>query len=69
VDQLTQLSRELLVQNPCLVMVPRPADQIDMPIVLTAWNYLLRLESFDEAAIREFFNAHIGRGPEAVCRP
>jgi hypothetical protein len=69
VDQLTDLARDLLQQNPCLVMLPRPADQIDTPIVLTAWNYLLRLESVDEAAIREFFNAHIGRGPEAQCRP
>lgn len=68
-DQLTGVARSLLQENPCVVMVPRPADQIDTPIVLTAWNYLLRLETVDEAAIREFFNAHIGRGPEAVCRP
>jgi hypothetical protein len=69
VDELTEIARGLLQQNPCVVMVPRPADQIDSPIVLTAWNYLLRLDSPDEAAIREFFDAHIGRGPEAVCRP
>lgn len=69
VDRLTSLARELLRQNPCLVMVPRPADQIDSPVVLTAWTYLMRLDGFDEAAIREFFSAHIGRGPEAVCRP
>ena len=69
VDQLTTLARELLRQNPCIVMVPRPADQIDSPVVLTAWTYLMRLDGFDEAAIREFVGAHIGRGPEAVCRP
>ncbi|HWQ12006.1 MAG TPA: DUF3105 domain-containing protein [Roseiflexaceae bacterium] len=69
VDRLTEIARGLLRQNPCVVMVPRPADQIDAPVVLTAWNYLLRLQSVDEAAIRAFFNAHIGRGPEAACRP
>jgi hypothetical protein len=69
VEQINDLGRDLLRRNPCVVVVPRPADKIDAPIVLTAWNYLLRLDSFDSQVILEFFNAHIGRGPEAVCRP
>ena len=69
VDQLTEVARDLLRRNPCVVMLPRPADQIDTPIVLTAWNYLMRLETVDRESIEEFFNAHIGRGPEPVCRP
>ena len=69
VGQLADLARELQRQNPCLVMLPRPVDKSDAPIMLTAWNYLLRLQSFDAEAIRGFFNAHIGRGPEAVCTP
>lgn len=67
-DQLTGLGRELLRQNQCLVMIPR-AEPMDAPIIVTAWTYMLKLESFDAAAIREFFQAHIGRGPEAVCTP
>lgn len=69
VDQLTNISRTLLSQNPCLILVPRPANQIDSPIVLTSWNYLMRLDTPNEEAIRGFFRAHVGRGPEAVCRP
>jgi hypothetical protein len=68
-DQLTGVARSLLEENPCVVMVPRPAEQLDTPIALTAWNYLMPLETVDEESIRAFFNAHIGRGPEAVCRP
>jgi hypothetical protein len=68
-DQLTGVARGLLQENPCVVMVPRPAEQLDTPIALTAWNYLMRLETVDEESIRAFFDAHIGRGPEAVCRP
>ena len=69
VAQLTSVARELLQQNPCVVMLPRPTDQLDSPIALTAWTYLLRLDTVDADAIRAFFNAHIGRGPEAACRP
>ncbi|MEN9935364.1 MAG: hypothetical protein RLZZ387_1943 [Chloroflexota bacterium] len=69
VVELTEVARGLLRQNPCVVMAPRADDSIDSPIVLTAWNYLLPLEGVDAEQIRAFFSAHIGRGPEAVCRP
>ena len=69
VDQLTGLTRELQQQNPCIILLPRPAQQLDVPIAVTAWNYLLKLQSFDADAIRSFFRAHVGRGPEPICRP
>jgi hypothetical protein len=69
VTQLTTLTRSLQQQNSCIILEPRPVDKLDVPIALTAWNWLLKLPNYDEASIRSFFKAHVGRGPEAVCRP
>jgi Protein of unknown function (DUF3105) len=69
VSQLTSLTRELQQQNPCVILEPRAVDKLDVPIALTAWNWLLKLPNYDAASIRAFFKAHVGRGPEAVCRP
>ncbi len=41
---------------------------LDPPIALTAWNYMLRLDSVDEAAINNFYDAHILNGPECVAK-
>ena len=67
IEKLTALTRQLQQQNPCIVLQPRPADQLDVPIAVTAWTYLLKLNGLDEAAITRFFRAHVGRGPEPVC--
>lgn len=70
VDQITQLARQLQQQNPCIIVEPRPADKFnDAQIALTSWNWLLKLQSYDADSIRAFFRAHVGHGPEAVCRP
>ena len=69
VQQLADLTRQLQTQNPCIIMEPRASDNIPSPIAVTAWNYLLKLDSFDADSITSFFKAHVGRGPEAVCRP
>ncbi|MDZ4718974.1 MAG: DUF3105 domain-containing protein [Roseiflexaceae bacterium] len=69
IDKLSDLTRDLQRQNPCIILVPRPSATLDVPIALTAWNYLLKLDAFDEASVRGFFKAHVGRGPEAVCQP
>jgi Protein of unknown function (DUF3105) len=67
VDQLTTLARELQQQSPCIVLVPRPADKMtESPIAMTAWTWLLRLDSFDAGKIRAFFRAHVDQGPEKV---
>jgi Protein of unknown function (DUF3105) len=67
VSQLSDLARDLQRQNPCVILVPRA--QLDVPIALTAWNYLLNLDSYDAGKIQGFYKARVGRGPEAVCRP
>ena len=69
VTQLTTLTRELQQQNSCVILEPRAVDKLEVPIAMTAWNWLLKLPSYDPTSIRAFFKAHIGRGPEAVCRP
>ena len=66
VDQLTALARELQQQSPCLVLVPRPADKLDVPIAVTAWTWLVKLQQFDAGTIRSFFRAHVDQGPEHV---
>ncbi len=69
IDQLAALTRELEQRNTCILLVPRPADKLDVPIAVTAWNYLLELQTVDTALITRFFEAHVGRGFEPVCRP
>jgi len=67
VDQLTTLTRELQAQSPCIVLVPRPADKLqETPIAVTAWTWLLKLDTVDSAKIRAFYRAHIDQGPEKV---
>ena len=68
VDRLTTLTGQLQRQNQCIVLVPRPSNKIDAPIVATAWNYLLKLQNFDADMLTRFFQAHVGRGFEPVCR-
>jgi hypothetical protein len=69
VSQLAELTRTLQRRNPCIIMQPRVAAQIDSPVIVTAWTYMLKLDSADTNAITEFFSDRVGRGPEAVCRP
>ncbi|HJZ49898.1 MAG TPA: DUF3105 domain-containing protein [Roseiflexaceae bacterium] len=67
VDQLTSLARELQQQSPCIVLLPRPADKMtESPIAVTAWTWLLRLDTVDAGKIRSFFRAHIDQAPEHV---
>lgn len=47
-------------------MVVSPRKENDIPIALAAWEYLLKLDSFDEAQILGFIKAHLGKGPENV---
>src|SRR5512145_344810 len=69
VGELTRLGRELEQQNPCILVQPRAVDKLDVPIAVTAWTYLLKLERLDADVIRAFFKAHVGRGPEPICQP
>ncbi len=67
--KLDTLARDLQRQNQCLLMTPRPDDQIDHPIVVTAWTYMLSLDSVDITKITQFFVALVGKGPEKFCTP
>ncbi len=67
VGQLSDLTRDLQRQNPCIILEPR--DGLANPITVTAWAYMLKLDKYDPATIQAFFKARVGRGPEAVCRP
>ena len=69
VDQLTALARELQQQNPCLILEPRATDKLDVPVAVTSWNWLLKQPSYNANEIRAFFKAHVGHGPEQICRP
>ncbi len=45
-----------------LLVIPRPT--ITSPIVLTAWNYILPLDGYDEKQIVKFIDYHRDHGPE-----
>jgi hypothetical protein len=67
VNELEMLVRELQVSNPCIIVMPRPDNDIPVPIVLTAWNYMLEVQSIDRDKIITFFNSRVGKGPEKIC--
>lgn len=63
-QQLEDVARELLRRNRKVVLAPRPENED--PITVTAWGRMLRLQTADADAIRDFFSAHINQGPERV---
>ena len=63
-DQLRQQTRQLSQINPRIILTPRA--NLEAPLVLTAWGYLEKLDSYDPAAVEAFYRAHIARGPECV---
>ncbi|HNP88475.1 MAG TPA: DUF3105 domain-containing protein [Kouleothrix sp.] len=66
VDKLTALTRQLQQQSPCVLLIPRPTDKLDKPIAVTAWTWLIKLDTFDATAITNFFRKHVNQGPEQV---
>jgi hypothetical protein len=49
-----------------IVVVPKPG--LGEAVVLTAWNKMLRLDSFDADAAAAFIDRYRGRGPEHPVR-
>jgi hypothetical protein len=41
-----------------------PRANLDVPVALTSWNYLLKLDSIDEVVITEFIDTNSDRAPE-----
>jgi hypothetical protein len=51
-----------------VVAVPNPADDPESPYVLTAWQHMLRMDSYDAEVVRAFLAEYLGRGPENAVR-
>jgi len=45
-----------------LIVIPR--SDLDSNFALTAWNYIDKLNDFDQARIEKFIDAHLNQGPE-----
>lgn len=60
VDQLTEIYEKKGKAR--LIVIPRP--NLDSRIALAAWNYLDKFDTFDEARIEKFIDAHLNMGPE-----
>uniref|UniRef100_A0A832E0N6 DUF3105 domain-containing protein n=1 Tax=candidate division WWE3 bacterium TaxID=2053526 RepID=A0A832E0N6_UNCKA len=59
-DKLGALAEDLGIKK--LIVVPRPT--LDVPLALTAWTRLLKLEAVDEPQIRSFVHTFRNAGPE-----
>ena len=44
------------------IMVPR--ENLDVPVALTSWGWILKLKTIDEAKIKEFIETNNDRAPE-----
>jgi len=44
------------------IMLPR--KDLDVPVALTSWGYLLKLKTVDAATIKEFIETNNDRAPE-----
>lgn len=51
------------------ILTPWDGDDLGSPIVVTAWRYLLPLESVDTGAIDDFAREHYGQAPEPNAGP
>lgn len=62
-DQIDKLAEIAKDYGSRVIMTPRAAN--DSPITIAAWQYLLKMETADEAVIRKFVGAHRNiAGPE-----
>ena len=46
------------------IMLPR--ENLDVPVALTSWGYLLKLDTIDEVKIKEFIEINNDRAPESA---
>jgi hypothetical protein len=58
--QLTDVANEKRTWK--LIVVPRP--NLDVPVALTAWGYLDKMESFDKTRATAFIDEFRDQGPE-----
>jgi hypothetical protein len=61
-DEIEAIIQPHIGQFATVVAVPR--DDLDFPIILTAWRHWQRLRTYDPNKIRDFIDLFIGQGPE-----
>jgi hypothetical protein len=59
-QQLTEITKEKRTWK--LIVIPRPS--LDVPLALTAWTYLDKMEKFDKNRILAFIDDFRDHGPE-----
>lgn len=65
-DQIEKLANLAKDYGSKIIMAPRKAN--DSPIVLVAWEHLLKMDTVDEAQVKEFIEAYRGlAGPEKIA--
>jgi hypothetical protein len=47
-----------------LKVIAFPWSSVDVPVVMTSWGQMLRMESFDLASANEFIRTNRNRAPE-----
>jgi hypothetical protein len=67
---LTQfVQQQITTERFKMVLVPWSGADFGHPIAVTAWNWLLYLDTADLDAIRTFTDAHYGKAPEPFGGP
>jgi hypothetical protein len=61
IDKITQAFNDSSGKK---IMLAR--KDLDVPVALTSWGYLLKLETIDEAKIKEFIETNNDRAPESA---
>ena len=61
-DQVEKLKNIFSEASGKKIMVPR--KDLDVPVALTSWGWMLKLQSIDEAKIKEFIETNNDRAPE-----
>lgn len=65
-DKLKRVAQQFTGEWDGVVAVPR--DDAEYPLILTAWQARLRLQTWDQAKVDKFVDAYRGRGPEQRVR-
>jgi len=61
-ERLRAQARKLSTFNPRIIVTPR--SNLDTAIALTSWGYLKKLDRYNPAVVKVFYDTHIARGPE-----
>lgn len=61
-DQVEKLKKVFNDASGKKIMVPR--KNLDLPVALTSWGWILKLQTIDEAKIKEFIETNNDRAPE-----